>query len=91
MTPVNNQYYALAQDINITINKINTSKMSKDGKFYMVMKLSSLTDKTITIKSGGANNNFLGKRGNDLVLSEPDYIYSFMKENGSNKCRQIGS
>ena len=91
LTPINNQYYALAVDKNITINKINTSKMSKDGKFYIVMKLSSVTTKTITIKSGGVDNNFLGKRGNDLVLSEPDYIYSFMKENGSNKCRQLGS
>lgn len=91
LIPVNNQYYALAEDKNITINKINTSKMSKDGKFYIVMKLSSSTDKTITIKSGGADNNFLGKRSNDLVLTEPDYIYSFMKENGSNKCRQLGS
>ena len=91
LTPINNQYYALAEDKNITINKISTSKMSKDGKFYIVMKLSSATDKTITIKSGGADNNFLGKRGNNLILTEPDYIYSFMKENGSNKCRQLGS
>ena len=89
--PVNNQYYALGQDINITINNISTSKMSKDGKFYIVMKLSSETTKTITIKSGGANNNFIGKRSQDLVLNEPDLIYSFMKENGNNKCRQIGS
>ena len=91
LTPTNNQYYALAVDKNITINKINTSKMSKDGKFYIVMKLSSETDKKITIKSGGADNNFIGKRGHDLILTEPDYIYSFMKENGSNKCRQLGS
>ena len=91
LTPTNNQYYALAQDIDITINKIDTSKMSKDGKFYIVMKLSSVTTKTITIKSGGDGNDFIGKRSNDLSLSEPDYIYSFMKENGSKKCRQLGS
>ena len=91
LTPVNNQYYALATDKNITINKINTSKMSKDGKFYIVMKLSSITDKTITIKSGGTGNSFIGKRSNNLVLTEPDYIYSFMKENGNDKCRQLGS
>ena len=50
LSPINNQYYALAEDKNITINKISTSNMSKDGKFYIVMKLSSVTDKTITIK-----------------------------------------
>ena len=88
--PVNNQYYALAQDINVVINKIDTSKMTKDGKFYIVMKLSAETDKTITLKSGGAGNNFIGKRASDLILSESDLIYSFMKENGSRTCRQIG-
>ena len=89
--PLNNQYYALGQDINITINKINTSKMSKDGKFYIVMKLSNLTDKTITIKSGGNGNNFIGRRSKDLVINETDLIYSFMKENGISTCRQIGN
>ena len=91
LTPVNEQYYALAKDINVTINKIDTSKMTKDGKFYIVMKLSSVTTKTITIKNGGTNNNFIGKRASDCVLSEPDLIYMFMKENGSRTCRQIGS
>ena len=91
LTPINNQYYALAVDKNITINKINTSKMSKDGKFYIVMKLSSETDKTITIKSGGDGNSFIGKRSKDLILTEPDCIYSFMKENGNDKCRQLGN
>lgn len=91
LTPINNQYYALAEDKNITINKISTSKMSKDGKFYIVMKLSSTTDKTITIKSGGNGNNFIGRRSKDLVINETDLIYSFMKENGISTCRQIGN